>query len=531
MNRIVRGACGVLLLLCHSVARRGDAQTVTPAGSEFLVNVTTTNSQLYPSVATDSSGGFVVVWRSKGQDGAGYGVFGQRRDGSGALLGAEFRVNSFTTADQDRPAVASAPGGAFTVAWQSDGVDGDGFGIAAQRYAASGAPLGSEFVVNTTVTNAETHPAIGMSSGGDFVVVWQSFAGGSTADDVFGQRYSSLGSRLGGEFRVNTYTSSSQASPGVAFDASGNFVVVWGSDQEDGQYGGVFGQRYSSSGAPLGGEFRVNAYTTNLQAFPAVAWAPSGSFVVVWHGAGQDGSYLGIFGQRYSSLGSPSGTEFRVNTQTTDYQSFPVVASDASGGFVVAWQSFAQDGSGYGVFGQRYASTGARLGSEFRVSTFSTGDEGSPAISSVANGDFVVAWQSGADQDGDAGGVFGQRYCVTLTGVSIGSTGSTSVCPTGTGGMLTVTDVGGGSNRHQWGFRTVSMSGGITSISMQTGASYTIHGSDFPGVGTYFVVCTTMPNCGSNMVSNEITVTVASDVVAPTVSAPGSTTVIQTLCQ
>ena len=44
------------------------AQNVIPVGSEFLVNATTTNAQLYPAVASDSSGGFVVVWRSKGQD-------------------------------------------------------------------------------------------------------------------------------------------------------------------------------------------------------------------------------------------------------------------------------------------------------------------------------------------------------------------------------------------------------------------------------------------------------------------------------
>jgi len=31
------------------------------------------------------------------------------------------------------------------------------------------------------------------------------------------------------------------------------------------------------------------------------------------------------------------------------------VASDAAGNFVVGWQSLAQEGSSYGVFGQRYS--------------------------------------------------------------------------------------------------------------------------------------------------------------------------------
>jgi hypothetical protein len=49
------------------------------------------------------------------------------------------------------------------------------------------------------------------------------------------------------------------------------------------------------------------------------------------------------------------GPEFRVNTFTTGEQSSPDVASDASGNFVVAWASDLQDGSDWGVFGQRYA--------------------------------------------------------------------------------------------------------------------------------------------------------------------------------
>jgi hypothetical protein len=44
-----------------------------------------------------------------------------------------------------------------------------------------------------------------------------------------------------------------------------------------------------------------------------------------------------------------------VNTYTTSRQARPAVASDAPGNFVVAWESNTQDGSNYGVFGQRYS--------------------------------------------------------------------------------------------------------------------------------------------------------------------------------
>ena len=39
----------------------------------------------------------------------------------------------------------------------------------------------------------------------------------------------------------------------------------------------------------------------------------------------------------------------------------------ADGGFVVTWQSDGQDGSGYGIYGQRYMADGTAEGSEFLV--------------------------------------------------------------------------------------------------------------------------------------------------------------------
>jgi hypothetical protein len=44
-----------------------------------------------------------------------------------------------------------------------------------------------------------------------------------------------------------------------------------------------------------------------------------------------------------------------VNTFSVDAQVSPSVAADAPGNFVVIWDSNLQDGSGYGVFGQRYS--------------------------------------------------------------------------------------------------------------------------------------------------------------------------------
>jgi hypothetical protein len=54
----------------------GVCSTVS-GGSEFQVNTWTTDDQSSPSVTSLSNGGFVVVWESNGQDGDGYGVYGR----------------------------------------------------------------------------------------------------------------------------------------------------------------------------------------------------------------------------------------------------------------------------------------------------------------------------------------------------------------------------------------------------------------------------------------------------------------------
>ena len=60
---------------------------------------------------------------------------------------------------------------------------------------------------------------------------------------------------------------------------------------------------YANSGAPLGPEFRVNTYTTFVQSVPSVAADPSPrNFVVTWHSNTQDGSAFGVFGQRFGRI-------------------------------------------------------------------------------------------------------------------------------------------------------------------------------------------------------------------------------------
>ncbi len=104
---------------------------------------------------------------------------------------------------------------------------------------------------------------------------------------------------------------------------------------------------------------------------------------------------------------------------------------------------------------------------------------------------------------------------VTLYG-SIAVTGNTEFCFDNVGGVASATAPTGGVTNYQWGYRTVSTTGAITDLAGHINSSYTLQGADFPGPGTYYLVCTlyitgTACNSGSGtqtIISNEIPITI-----------------------
>ena len=90
-----------------------------PRGPEVRVNTTVAGCQGFPAVAAAPDGSFVVVWQSQGQDGDGWGIFAQRFDRSGTPVGGEVAVNEGTAGDQQAPAVIYDPSGTFYDSRQS----------------------------------------------------------------------------------------------------------------------------------------------------------------------------------------------------------------------------------------------------------------------------------------------------------------------------------------------------------------------------------------------------------------------------
>src|SRR5207302_1760824 len=105
--------------------------------------------------AADPAGDTVVVWESQGQDGAGYGVYGQRYTAAGVALGGEFAVNAATANNQAGPVVAVDGAGDFTAVWLSYAAAGP-VSVTARRFNAAGAALGGEFYVPSAAPGSQS---------------------------------------------------------------------------------------------------------------------------------------------------------------------------------------------------------------------------------------------------------------------------------------------------------------------------------------------------------------------------------------
>jgi hypothetical protein len=350
-------------------------------------------------------------------------------------LGGEFQVNTFTTSLQGNQSVAADADGNFVVVWMSYLQDGSDAGIFARRYLASGAPVsGTEFRVNAYTAGQQGVPDVASDPTGNLVVVWSSLGQDGSNYGVFGRRYDASGAP-GLEFRVNTHTTHFQESPAVAMAADGSFVVVWESyGQDSSNSGGVFAQRYDAAGAPAGGEFRVNSYTTGGQQNVDVAMDATGNFVVVWFSLHDDGSG-GIFGQRFDAAGAAQGSEFRVNSYTTGQQYGPSVGMDADGDFVVAWNANRGGADSYGVFAQRYNALGQAQGGEFAVNNLTVGLQGLSSLAMDPGGRFVVTWTD-VLRDGDGYGVFARTF--DASGTPQGGDFRVNTYTTGTQGVSSV---------------------------------------------------------------------------------------------
>lgn len=219
----------------------------TLLGDEFQVNDSTSGSQERPSIAMDAQGNFVIVWHSTDLTGDDRAIVAKQFAADGTPIGSEFKVNASTTGYQIFPSVAMDDSGNFIVSWTGSGLDPEVGGILAQRFLPDATPNGSEFQVSTNPPSTVSFSEIAMHPNGAFIVTWDGPNMDGDFREIHVQGYGADATKVGDEIWVNTYTTDAQWVPSIAMNADSSIIIAWEGDTQDGDSHGIFAQRLSMS--------------------------------------------------------------------------------------------------------------------------------------------------------------------------------------------------------------------------------------------------------------------------------------------
>ncbi|MFO1006645.1 MAG: DUF2341 domain-containing protein [Planctomycetaceae bacterium] len=329
----------------------------------------------------------------------------------------EIRVNPVTSGVQStttnsrnaHDSVGMDANGNYVVVWTSDSGDGSGAAVYAQRYNARGVAQGSVFRVNQSTSGNQQWASVAVNADGQFVVTWTSQWQDGWGQGVYARVFDAMG--VGGdEFQVNTTTWGDQMASAIGVSADGSFVIAW-EGNGPGDSSGVFAQRFDANGTKDGSEFRVNSITSNSQTDVAVAVSRDGQFMVVWDDS------LGTRGRRFNASGTAVDLlDLLIHVDTTSGNAD--VAATGDGDYHIVWRTTGGgDGSGRGLWQLHLGASDLIPGTPVQVTASTVNDQTEPSITSAANGDYLITWQGAGP--GDNAGVFARKF--TRDGTPVGT--------------------------------------------------------------------------------------------------------------
>ena len=334
-----------------------------PAGPEFVLNSTTAGDQNDAAIAADEAGNLVAVWMSGSTTSE---IRARLFDANGQPRGPDFRVDNAADSEAIFPSVAMDGDGDFVVAWEEAGA------VRFRRFDETGAPQGEEtnagggdlapsvamndagdfaiatkaalanrIVVSAFDSNGRARGGasvggvpfsqgvregdVAIDAAGNLTVAWTEFSGNT---DAYLQRFSPDGTPRSPAGRVFSASDIVPAAGRIDVDsnAQGDTVVVISTSV------GIYARAFDPSGAPRGerifaGDGFLSTHTG------AVAVHEDGSFVVTFNRApGVVTVAGGARARSFDATGKALGDEYVLSNLGL----VTSVAATPDGGFVVA---------------------------------------------------------------------------------------------------------------------------------------------------------------------------------------------------
>ena len=399
------------------------APTPSISQGEFIINFHTSNTQYRPDVSA-SPDKFVVAWEDAIQcincNHPPPAIFVRVFDANtGNSLTGDLNVENTQNLFDNRPHVAMAADSNFAVIWSVESSPSmDDADALIRFYDNTFNPIGPEFSVNSNPNGIPVLADVAALSNGNFVAIWVDVY--EKHHGIFGQIYDPQGNLVGSEFQVHTTPIEFYDSSSFSVDTKeGEFIVVWDNLHKDGDWGGIFAQRFDNGGNTIDTEFQVNGAGVNHQESPAVSYLHNGDFVVAWDVVDSTIQTtivpLGLYARHFDSSGTPLSTEFQVDSISPGVTK---LNADIDGkryqdGYVITWNN--EQGINNDirdVYSRIFTNADVPTATETIVNTYLPDEQESPSIAAYRSG-YVIVWQSHFQLgmlSGSGYEVYGQRF-------------------------------------------------------------------------------------------------------------------------
>ena len=316
-----------------------------PVGSEFQINTYTTGSSESAPTAvawsqrtragTSSSSG-----QSYGQDGSDYGdlrpALRQRGRGPGQRVPRQLLHDRDPERSLPSPRTRTGTSSSSGTAWPGRQQP---TGSSASATTARACARGASSASTRTRRRAQSVPSVASDASGNFVVVWEQRPGRRQLRDLrpaLRQRAASLGRRVPRQLVHDVVPAAPVRGLGRERELRRRLGRAVPGRRTLRDLRPALRQRGRAPGSRVPRQLLHDGQPVR----PLRRLRRERELRRRLGSYGQDGSSYGIFGQRYDSAGVRSGGRVPRELVHDSYQRHPSVASDASGNFVVVWQSY-----------------------------------------------------------------------------------------------------------------------------------------------------------------------------------------------
>jgi hypothetical protein len=244
---------------------------------------------------------------------------------------------------------------------------------------------------------------------GGAIIAWQDTRNGTI--DVFAQKVDGAG----GMQWIPNGVAVASASGGVdryvqLIAEAGGAILCW-QDRRNGTDLNIYAQKLNSNGVE---QWTANGVTAcsaaNNQQYPQLAADGSGGAILTWQDNRAGAGPADVYAQRINSAGSTMWiTSGEAICALTGAQSLPQIASDGSGGAVIAWMDGRSPTTPNDIYAQRIAADGTALWTTNGVGVSTAPqNQGRPLIINDGSNGTIVSWEDNR-YDVTRNDIFAQR--------------------------------------------------------------------------------------------------------------------------